>query len=155
MYPRADGSMPGLRGYDPKDWSERTAIVTGGVSIVQQHLKDEVDINTIVRRFGITREMPSGIDGGVYGDFSGIADYEDAVAAIKRANDGFMALPPEVRERFENDPGKLIEFVHEATEEQLREFDPVPVVPASVAPAAPVVAPVAPVVAPVAPGGTT
>lgn len=108
----------GLRGYDEKALSDATAKFTGTSTPVQQHLKDEVDVNTIVRRFGITHEMPSGREGGVYGDFSGITDYEGAVAAVEKARSGFMALPADVRERFGNDPGRLVEFAHQVPEQE-------------------------------------
>jgi len=106
-----------LRSYDAKAVSDGTALHTGSETLVQQHLKDEVDINTIVRRFGLTRDMPAGAAGGVYGDFTGISDYDGALEAIRRAREGFMVLPPEVRERFGNDPGRLIRFAQESSPE--------------------------------------
>lgn len=81
---------------------------TGRESIVQQHFADEQDINTIMRRFGVTGQMPQFLPEGMYGDFTGIEDYESAVARIERADNAFMALPAEVRERFGNDPGALM-----------------------------------------------
>lgn len=127
----------GLRGYDAKAVSEATSIDTGSESSVQQQFGQEVDINTIVRRFGISRTQPSGAAGGVYGDFTGIHDYESAQAAVDRARDGFMALPPEVREKFRNDPGAYLEHVDQMTDEELEaEYAP-PVAP--VAPVVPVV----------------
>lgn len=135
-----------LRGYSARAVSDSLAVDTGSESPVQQQFKDEVDVNTIVRRFGITREMPSGRSGGVYGDFSGITDFESATAAVQRARDGFMALSPEVRERFGNDPGEYLEYVSSLTDAELGPDvgGPAPVVEPVVAP----VAPVAPVVAP-------
>lgn len=122
---------PGLRGYD----QDKILIDTGTVTIVQQHLRDEVDVNTIVRRFGITHEMPSGREGGVYGDFSGITDYEGVVAAVEKARSGFMSLPADVRERFGNDPGRLVEFAHQVPEQEfLAAFVTPPVVAAPGAP---------------------
>jgi len=92
---------------------------TGRETIVQQQFMDEVDINTIVRRFGLTREMPSGVEGGVYGDFTGISDYESALAAVERAQEGFMTLSPEVREKFANDPGEYLAHVAGMSDEEL------------------------------------
>lgn len=114
-----------LRSYSSRAVSDATAADEDDESLVQQQFKDEVDINTIVRRFGLTREMPSGIAGGVYGDFTGIQDYEGAVAAIEKAHEGFMKMPPELRERFGNDPGKLIAFAQSVDAEQfVRAFEP-------------------------------
>lgn len=105
-----------LRSYDSKVVSDDTGTMNDGVTLVQQQFAEEVDINTIVRRFGLTAAMPSGPAGGMYGDFTGIQDYQDALEAIERAHAGFMTLAPEVRERFHNDPGELIAFAQSVSE---------------------------------------
>lgn len=102
----------------PKGY-KRAGYDTGPETMVQQQFRDEVDVNTIVRRFGMTREMPSGLDGGVYGDFTGISDYESAVAAVERAQSGFLTLDPEVRARYENDPGLYLAAVAQMSDEEL------------------------------------
>lgn len=84
----------------------------------QQHLKEDADINTIMRRFGVTGQIPAFAPGnGMYGDFTGIQDYEDAVMRIEAAQEAFMRLPPEVREKFSNNPGELVKFAATASEE--------------------------------------
>lgn len=123
-----------LRKYSARAVSDSVALHTGSESSVQQQFAKEVDINTIVRRFGITREMPSGLGGGVYGDFTGITDFDSAVAAVERAQAGFLALDPEVRDRFGNDPGAYLEYVDGLTDEEL---GPEVGVPAPVAPVEP------------------
>lgn len=110
-------SSRSLRSLDFRFRSDAGAIDTGTETLVQQHLAVDADINTIVRRFGLTREMPAGVAGGVFGDFSGIYDYEDALAAVERAERGFMSLPADVRERFGNDPAQLIQLAHELPQE--------------------------------------
>jgi len=90
----------------------------GGPSPTQQHLKDECDINVIMRRFGATGSMPQGLPGAVYGDFSGIEGYEDAVELVERARGGFDSLPASVRERFRNEPAELVKFASRATPEE-------------------------------------
>lgn len=137
-----------LRGYDARAVSLSTSVDTGRESAVQQQYADEVDINTIVRRFGISRQMPSGAAGGVYGDFTGVVDFESAVRAVRRAQDGFMALPPDVRARFSNDPGEYLDHVDSLADDELgpEVGGPVPAPPvAPVAPGAPL-APVVPAV---------
>jgi len=133
-----------LSQYDPALHSAAVVVETGSVSPVQQHFGDEVDINTIVRRFGMTGQMPSGVPGGVYGDFTGIEDYESARDAVDRAQAGFMALPADVREKFGNDPGMLIAYAQGVPFEQLEAE-----LRGEASNVEPVVAPVAPVVAPV------
>lgn len=107
----------------------------GGEVITQQHFREETDINVIVQRFGLTGQLPRGaVLNGVYGDFTGITDYESAVATIEAAQVRFNQLPPELREKFENDPGRLVEYAESHTQEEWdRDFGAaapvVPVVP--------------------------
>lgn len=104
---------PSLHGYNAKEVSIYTSIDTGSESKVQQQFAGEVDVNTIMRRYGISQSAPLGPATGVYGDFTDISDYESAVARIEGARDRFAALPAEVRERFMNDPGVLIRRANE------------------------------------------
>lgn len=108
----------GRGGYDWKQASVDAAVDTGTETPVQQQFKEEMDINTIVRRFGITAELPFGPAGGMYGDFTDIVDYDSAVALVKQTDAQFMSLPAEVRERFMNDPATLVRFAQAATPEE-------------------------------------
>lgn len=84
-------------------------------SLTQQSLADEVDINKIVKRFEQTGLLSHVANKpGVYGDFSAVADYQSAMIAVNSANAMFMSLPASVRERFDNDPVKLIAFVSDS-----------------------------------------
>lgn len=102
---------------DPDQLSDALASIDSGDSPVQQGFKNEVDVNTIVARFGVGRAQAREAL-GVYADFSGIYDYEDAVSRIEGAQSRFMTLPAEVRERFANDPGKLIAAANGLSEEE-------------------------------------
>lgn len=135
-----------LRAYDARAVSKSVATSTGLETMVQKQFVEEVDINTIVRRFGITRQMPSGVEGGVYGDFTGITDFESAQAAVERAREGFMALSPDVRERFQNDPGLYLDYVDQLADDEIGPEVGGPARPAPPAVAEPPVAPVAPIV---------
>lgn len=128
---------PGLRGYSAKMVSDQNGLSWPDEGLVHQAFAVEVDINTIVKRFGMTGNMPSGVAGGVYGDFTGISDYESAVEAVERARTGFMKLPPDVRERFKNDPGELIYFAQSVSEDEFMSA----MEPSAPPPAAPAVPP--------------
>lgn len=79
--------------------------------MAQQHFKDECDINTIVRRFGLTGEMPTAVNTPMYVDLEHMpTDYQSALAFVQQAQAGFMELPAEVRSRFGNDPGAFLAF---------------------------------------------
>lgn len=80
-------------------------------SMAQQQFAEECDINTIVKRFGLTGEMPENVRVPQYGDFSGIGDYQSALNAVRDAEESFMELPAHIRARFGHDPQQLLEFV--------------------------------------------
>lgn len=78
----------------------------------QQSPKDEVDINLIVERakrgaglLTINANVPK------YGDFTGLPSYRDALMMVNKARDMFMSLDAFVRERFGNDPARLLDFL--------------------------------------------
>lgn len=120
-----------LRSYDHKEESDFHTNPGGGESRVQQHFAEDADINTIMRRFKVTGQMPFGSAQGMYGDFTEITDYESAQAKIASAHQKFMTLPPEVREKFDNDPGKMIAAAQSMSEEDFLEFSSVEVTPAA------------------------
>lgn len=79
--------------------------------MTQQSFADEVDINTIVRRFGLTGELPEGLALPQSGDFTGVVDFHSAMNAVRSAQEAFDKLPGEMRYRFNNDPQRLIDFL--------------------------------------------
>lgn len=81
------------------------------VSLTQQSFAEECDINEIVRRFGLTGEMPQSFAMPMAGDFTGISDFHSAVNMVVQAQEEFETLPAELRKRFANDPGELIAFL--------------------------------------------
>lgn len=79
----------------------------------QQQFKEETDINEIVRRYGITGKLPINPRPPLVGDFTNVADYQSAMQALRRAEQGFMEFPAELRARFGNDPQKMLEFLND------------------------------------------
>lgn len=77
----------------------------------QQQFAEEVDINTIVRRFGLTGQLPVNPQMAQVGDFTAVTDFQDAMQRIARARAEFMTFPPELREQFGNDPAKMLAFL--------------------------------------------
>lgn len=75
-----------------------------------QNFRDECDINSIVKRYGITGQVPQGLKLPVYGDFTGVLDYQSALNAVMQAESVFNAVPADIRARFNNDPQKFVEF---------------------------------------------
>jgi len=79
--------------------------------VVQQQFAEETDINTIVRRFGVTGELPVSVRHPMVGDFTAVTDFQSALNALRQAEAGFADLPARVRARFDNDPGQLLLFL--------------------------------------------
>lgn len=96
-----------------EEMSIATAITNEEPSLTVQSGKDDADINVIVKRFGLGAQMPEAASIAQYGDFSEVADYQSAIHQVMAAEDAFMALPPDVRSRFGNDPGQLWLFLHD------------------------------------------
>ncbi|AXH74899.1 MAG: internal scaffolding protein [Microviridae sp.] len=96
--------------YDRDKASLESGLDCQDPSRTQQQFAEDADINTIVRRFGITGKMPENATFPTYGDFTGISDYRTALDAINQADAEFLAIPAEVRARFDNDPQRFLEF---------------------------------------------
>ena len=97
--------------YDRDAASNESGLACEEPSLTQQHFKDETDINNILRQFNVTGLLPEAPLSPHYGDFTGIVDYHSALNAVIAAEDDFMALPAQLRARFENDPAQLIDFL--------------------------------------------
>lgn len=96
--------------YDMDKVSNETGLLCGDLSLAVQDQRDEVDINTIVRRFGLSGKLPENVRAPQYGDFTGIGDYQQALHAVMDAEASFMAMPADVRTRFGNDAGAFVDF---------------------------------------------
>ena len=80
-------------------------------SMTEQSHRNKVNINKIIAKYKKTGLFPQRKDIPTYGDFSNATDYHTMLNKIQAANDDFMSLPSDLRSRFENDAGKLIEFM--------------------------------------------
>lgn len=140
----ARGRIRQMRAYDVHGACLESAVDTGPLSMVQQQFRDEVDVNTIVRRFQITGAALTSVGPGVYGDFTGVTDYESAEERVRAAQRDFMRLPAAVRERFQNSAAAFLDFAGSVPEEVLYAELDLLVPDAVVAPVVP------PVVVPVA-----
>lgn len=97
--------------YDPAAWSDATGLACNDPSRTVQSQEAEANINNIVRDFGLTGTMPQGVVMPSYGDFEGVSDYREAIELVRAADAAFAALPSAVRNRMENNPQNLLEFV--------------------------------------------
>lgn len=90
-------------------------------SLCQQSMAPETDVNVLISRWkkqGIFEDKIQEIaqnGGGVYGDFSA-PRFKDLTAAhqvVTEAREKFLQMPPELREKFENDPAKLVSYLND------------------------------------------
>lgn len=83
--------------------------------MTQQHFATDADINTIVKRFGITdhSQLPAVTDPRYYGDFSDAPSFREALHNLMDAQERFEQLPADLRKRFNHDPIDLYEWVND------------------------------------------
>lgn len=97
-------------GFNMDAHSKLHETVFEGDSFTVQSQAADADINTIVKRFGITGELPQGLRPPTFEDFSEVVDFHTAQQAIVEAREAFMQMPADVRARFHNDPGEFVQF---------------------------------------------
>lgn len=108
--------------YDRKAVSDATGTENKEPSLTRQEFADDADINTIVERLGLGYEIPLNNTPPKQGDFTNLPDFTAATKMIRQAQEIFNALPAKIRNRFQNDPEKYIEFFHdpENTDEAIK-----------------------------------
>lgn len=79
--------------------------------LTKQEFLEESDINVIIARYRKTGVLPNTFGNvGSFGDFSEVTNFQDAMIKIQDAEDLFMSLPADIRYKFDNDPGKFLDF---------------------------------------------
>jgi len=99
--------------YDRDAVSVSSGLVCEDMSRTIQSAKDESDINTIVRKFGLTGEFPNDLKMPQSGDFTDVPDFHTAMNLVRTAQEEFLRVPAEIRARFSNDPARLMAFVED------------------------------------------
>lgn len=96
--------------YDVEAASVASGLKCEDKSLTIQSQSEEADINVIMKRFGVTGELPQVARPPTYGDFEAVSDYREALDLINEANASFMKLPADVRKRFDNDAALFVDF---------------------------------------------
>lgn len=92
---------------------DRVQISFKGAGRTKQSFKDECDINNIVQRFLKTGVMEfTQKNQPRYGDVTGF-DYSEAMQLVAAAKSMFNGMPAQLRDRFENEPAKFLDFVQD------------------------------------------
>lgn len=89
----------------------------------KQSFKAECDINNIVKSFSPqTGEFSHmNLRAPVFRDVTGM-DFRSMMEAVADARSSFEQLPAELRAQFDNDPRRFVEFVDQASKEELAEL---------------------------------
>lgn len=97
----------------------RVQITTFSKSLTEQSHKKACDINTILKNFtrtGMLNHVSKMT--GTYGDYAAPMDFHAMQTIIANAKSMFESIPSDIRTKFDNDPGKFLEF---ATDPENRE----------------------------------
>ena len=99
----------------PKIYSQfclppRKDIVFTEPSLTEQSFKFESDINNICEGKAFS-SLPTNKNQPLFDDFTNLGNYQESLDTVARAKSLFEELPSSLRNRFENNPQKLIDFV--------------------------------------------
>lgn len=88
-------------------------------SMTEQQFKEDTDVNIIMNKLLKKGIMPKFVSKtGTYGDFRGAPDYYEAMQNVARAQSDFNELPSKIRNRFNNDPQQLMDFLNDTKNDE-------------------------------------
>lgn len=99
--------------YDMNLASDLEGLFCEDPSLAIQSAEEESNINTIVRRFGLTGQLPADVSMPQSGDFLDIPDFHTAMNIVRKTQEEFLRVPAETRARFGNDPQAFMSFVED------------------------------------------
>jgi len=97
--------------YDRDAVSDATGTACPEPTLAQQSFKDEVNINTIMRKFAMSGELPEKIRPVMLEEYDEVFDFQTAMNTVRRAQEEFMKMPSGVRARFQNNPQIFTDFL--------------------------------------------
>lgn len=98
--------------YNTEPLTEFGVACPKGSSMTKQADANDCSIDTILKKFQKTGMIDHLAKGeGFYGDVSDMVNYQEALDLVCRANNLFMSMSPDVRERFDNNPSKMLSFL--------------------------------------------
>lgn len=98
--------------YDRYNFPPSKGLVSPPGLTQNEHAR-ECDINLIMEKYLRTGTVAQRADMGRFGDFSEAGDFHEAQNVLVKARGQFAALSSKVRERFQNDPGRFLAWVHD------------------------------------------
>lgn len=115
--PRATGN------YDPDEASAESGLLCEDASLTIQSQREDADINVLVKRFGVTGELPMSQRVPLNLDVDEVLDYKICMDYVRAAQSSFLSLPADVRASFDNDAARFVAFAEDRKNlEKLREW---------------------------------
>lgn len=103
------GKFPKINGKEQR--AKPKTDFTGDKGFTVQADRDEADINKIIARLEKGANLARlNSKPPFYGDVSDLGGLDEAIMKVQKAEKMFMDIPANVRERFDNDPVKYVEF---------------------------------------------
>lgn len=99
-------------------YGEEYAPIETGPGRTRQSMRDETNINNIMRRYkqsGLISHVAA--RSPVYMDVADVTDYRDAVEQVRRTEEFFKGLTAKVRARFNHDPAEFLDFMTDSRNE--------------------------------------
>lgn len=94
--------------------------VLEGKTMTQINQQEDTDVNKILAKYiktGSITHIRNQQD-GVYSDLVNQPSYLEAMDTVAKGNQAFEAMPPNLRNKFDNDPHKLISYLEDPKNEQ-------------------------------------
>ena len=88
-------------------------VTEGGTSLTKQEFKKDTDLNVIMRKFQVTGALDHvNMHQGQYGESTPV-QYHQAMTIVANAKSMFEDLPSSLRNKFDNEPAKFLDFVQD------------------------------------------
>jgi phage internal scaffolding protein len=89
-------------------------LIFRGESKVRPEFKDEMDLNNILKKYQ-SRDIPEALKRqGVFADYSSFKDLGQHLENIQSVQERFDLLPSATREKFQNDPVQMLDFLQDS-----------------------------------------
>lgn len=83
-------------------------------SMTRQSEMAACDIHNILKQFsqvGFEQLVRENAAKGQYADLTNLPEYQESLNIVIAAENAFLAMPSQIRDRFQNDPARLIAFL--------------------------------------------
>lgn len=100
--------------FDNLEVDAKTGELVPMPSMTRQSEMEACDIHNVLKSFsqqGYEQALRDSAARGQYADLTSLPDYQQALDTVIAAQVSFAALPSQVRERFQNDPARFIDFL--------------------------------------------